>query len=1267
MKKFIIRALIIMSVTAVYITVNAQSAIKAKVVTFSMPGAAGTYITCANDSGDFGGYYLDGANPKGFYFDAKLNDTFDIVYPGATQTWVYGINNFKQMVGAYNNTGAIANNEGFKFTKATNTYEDLTTSWLSSMDITIARDINNQGCVVGDYKQSTTHECFTMCNGTNVPQIHYNYNPTYIFGNNNANKAVGLWMVGSTHNGFIRDFAGNFSFLNYPGATKTSPNAINDSNVVVGTFNTTRSFIYKHGVYREIKKDAVTDFRVQDINNSGMIVGFYADGGGVNRGFYMPVCDIGFRPDTNGWRFRNEDVNMWPEAWYNQFVYDKDPYLGAPMQFPKITYNNGNVDTCPRRVFPDWPLFVSVYGEEQCYFVLGPFKLLKQSSFEKWRSTIKEWGGSCFGFTQTAFMAWDSIQRFKAKYPNVGPWNPVSNPRNDLYHLPINNANRLCINGMQIMQSQKDYGRQRTKNYDNMSPRMTLDTLKKLMNLEKTYQYGIVFRNQNPGGGGHIVNPYKIEIDTINPDLEYIYVYDNNQPGDTTRKVTVKKSNNSWNYHLSVNAGVGEDPWGGINAHKGLYIIWPADSFYRKPNVDSVKYVGIAQAEKNAFFDIYNSSTSNIFISNNQQQSIGCNNNLVFNTIPNASPNIDINGTSSLPIGYLLPEDSYNVLMKDFSNGLVQLSLFLDENIYAFTRGGALLNQNDNFTISTDGVVYSNNDNVSKVIRVNTVTQSGTAEKTFTLSEMPLHQNAAIAFSVLNNDKLKVKNEGPATHYHLYMQILSQAGVGMFEYDSIAIDQNTTHIIAMNWANVQNADLEIYVDNANNGINDDTLFFNNQGIPVLIAAPNNIQVTPPAISDTLFITNIGSGSMPWTVTSDATSWLTVSGSNNGSNYGYIKYNCTANSGAERTGHLTVNAPGATGSPFIVEVKQAGVLAVPANLSASDGTFSNGVNLSWDALPGATHYKVYRSSYAGSYGSPLTGWITGTSYVDNTALGGNFYFYSVKAAQSATGTNESGFSNIDDGWKACFTADFVINGACLGLPTVFQNMSSVHTTAHYLWDIDNNGTIDYTGTNISHVFSTPGTKTIKLTVTDSVLCTDFIVKTVTIQSFPTLNLPDSVEICQNQSVTLNAGAGFSSYLWSSGQNAQSVNIDSTGFGLGSHAIYVSVTNTGGCAAIDTTVITWDICIDAPTPQSSSFAVTIYPNPARDLLNIDIEQGGGYMGLEMYNFNGQLVYSENIPETGSKYNTTINVGSMGRGIYFVRFINRDKVELRKIVLY
>ena len=94
-----------------------------------------------------------------------------------------------------------------------------------------------------------------------------------------------------------------------------------------------------------------------------------------------------------------------------------------------------------------------------------------------------------------------------------------------------------------------------------------------------------------------------------------------------------------------------------------------------------------------------------------------------------------------------------------------------------------------------------------------------------------------------------------------------------------------------------------------------------------------------------------------------------------------------------------------------------------------------------------------------------------------------------------------------------TADFFANTVCLGTPTTFTDSSTQGDSPIVSWDWDFGDGGTGTDQNPSHVFTTWGTHTVTLTVTDEHGCVDSIQKDVTVYPVPIVAL-DDMEICGN---------------------------------------------------------------------------------------------------------------------------------------------------------
>ncbi|MBC2717780.1 MAG: hypothetical protein HF978_20955, partial [Desulfobacteraceae bacterium] len=90
-------------------------------------------------------------------------------------------------------------------------------------------------------------------------------------------------------------------------------------------------------------------------------------------------------------------------------------------------------------------------------------------------------------------------------------------------------------------------------------------------------------------------------------------------------------------------------------------------------------------------------------------------------------------------------------------------------------------------------------------------------------------------------------------------------------------------------------------------------------------------------------------------------------------------------------------------------------SAPTGVSASDGTLSGKVQVSWTAATLATSYDVYRAdmpAWTGTAPKRIASSVSGTTYEDTTAVTGNRYYYWVKSRNSG---GVSKYSNFDPGY------------------------------------------------------------------------------------------------------------------------------------------------------------------------------------------------------------------------------------------------------------
>mgnify|MGYP003328694244 CR=1 FL=1 len=150
-------------------------------------------------------------------------------------------------------------------------------------------------------------------------------------------------------------------------------------------------------------------------------------------------------------------------------------------------------------------------------------------------------------------------------------------------------------------------------------------------------------------------------------------------------------------------------------------------------------------------------------------------------------------------------------------------------------------------------------------------------------------------------------------------------------------------------------------------------------------------------------------------------------------------------------------------------------------------------------------------------------------------------------------------------------------------------------------------------------------------------------------------PD-VTLCAGNSVTLSP-AGYSSYLWSTGQTTSSITIDSTGTGLGTVNVSLTAAEAHGCEATDNINITFIDCSVENGIENTNAGneITVYANTASNELLV---KGTSLRGCEIEIFNalGQRLMNEKAVEE----TVALNISNLSSGIFFLRTTSANYIH-------
>jgi hypothetical protein len=159
--------------------------------------------------------------------------------------------------------------------------------------------------------------------------------------------------------------------------------------------------------------------------------------------------------------------------------------------------------------------------------------------------------------------------------------------------------------------------------------------------------------------------------------------------------------------------------------------------------------------------------------------------------------------------------------------------------------------------------------------------------------------------------------------------------------------------------------------------------------------------------------------------------------------------------------------------------------------------------------------------------------------------------------------------------------------------------------------------------------------------------------------PLVHLGGDIVICSTDMVTLDAGPGFVSYLWSTGDTTQQITIDTTLWGIGTGQVSVSAVNIHHCIAADTLQITFVDCSPVPeNDEKEGFIVS--PNPFSD--EIVVQMPAGHYRISVINLAGQTVMGPVLMEN-QLYR--LDTGLLSPGMYQVVIEGSGERRVMKMV--
>ena len=161
-------------------------------------------------------------------------------------------------------------------------------------------------------------------------------------------------------------------------------------------------------------------------------------------------------------------------------------------------------------------------------------------------------------------------------------------------------------------------------------------------------------------------------------------------------------------------------------------------------------------------------------------------------------------------------------------------------------------------------------------------------------------------------------------------------------------------------------------------------------------------------------------------------------------------------------------------------------------------------------------------------------------------------------------------------------------------------------------------------------------------------------TATIIPLPPVQLGQDTLIQCGDTITLDAGAGYVVYNWSTSATTQTIDVDT----LGDYS--VTVIDTNGCSNSDTIHVD---CYVGITTLSGTSGVNLFPNPSTGIVTVELGNSIHSATLRWIDVQGALVSEDHITGlSGKKY----DLSSVKKGIYLLQVISDEGVSVHRVII-
>jgi hypothetical protein len=211
---------------------------------------------------------------------------------------------------------------------------------------------------------------------------------------------------------------------------------------------------------------------------------------------------------------------------------------------------------------------------------------------------------------------------------------------------------------------------------------------------------------------------------------------------------------------------------------------------------------------------------------------------------------------------------------------------------------------------------------------------------------------------------------------------------------------------------------------------------------------------------------------------------------------------------------------------------------------------------------------------------------------------------------------------------------------------------------YLWSTgETSQTITASGEGINDFW---------VTVTNENGCSATDTVTVNFAAIPEIDLGGDTAVCGGVVYQLDAGNEGSTYLWSTGETTQSIEVDTTGFGYGVQNLSVEVTSEYGCQNSAEVNIEFIDCtgIDEYGRQVN---MKVFPNPGNGMFRLQLNNfNDNRVSVKVMDNSGVVVYENQNVNVNDNPVYKLNLTKMPAGVYTLMVKGKSTVAVKKLIV-